>query len=299
MMNYKKYALIVAAICLVGYLRTETVAAGAGKKKVQQQDQQEKSYRKLKDVAYSRDDKENVMDCYIPTNYENAKVIVYLHGSGWTGGDKKEFPEMLIEELVGKHKYIVVSANYRLVKDGQNRFPAQMEDINKLFTFLLRNASRYHFNGKEFALMGGSAGAHLAMLYAYGYDSAKLVKTVIDFWGPTDLADKSVWDENKDAAAKVMNLLGVTDPAAQICKDASPYYRVTKSTGVPTILFHGGQDPLVPVVQADKMYKKLVELDIPAQYEYYPDEKHGMRGAAGMEVFIKTMAWLDKYFPAS
>lgn len=34
----------------------------------------------------------------------------------------------------------------------------------------------------------------------------------------------------------------------------SPYYRITKETGVPAILFHGGQHLLVPVNQADKMY---------------------------------------------
>ena len=256
------------------------------------------SYRRLLNVSYSKDDPENIMDAYIPANYDSCKVIVYLHGSGWTGGDKDEFPQMMIEELVGKRKYILVSANYRLIKDGKNRFPSQMEDVSKLFSFLTRNAEKYNYNGKEYALMGGSAGAYLAMLYAYGYDSLKQVKTVIDFWGPTDLADQAVFDENKDAEAKVINLLGTSDPKAQIRYNASPYYRVTKETGVPTILFHGGKDPLVPISQADKMYKKLQELNIPSQFEYYPNEQHGMRGAAGVEVFIKTLSWLNKYFPA-
>lgn len=293
---YKKYGLLVLGlVCIATSIQAQTTTADPQTKT---EAVKLPSYRQLRDVRYSKDDKENVMDAYIPRDYDNAKVIVYLHGSGWTGGDKKEFPEVLIEELVGRQKYIVVSANYRLVKDGMNRFPAQMEDITKLLSFLSHNAAKYHFNGKEFALMGGSAGAHLAMLYAYGYDSARLVKTVVDFWGPTDLADKAVREENKEADAKVTNLLGVADPTAQICLDASPYYRVTKATGVPTLLFHGGQDPLVPVGQADKMYKKLQELDIPAQYEYYPEEKHGMRGAAAMDVFTKTLAWLNKYFPA-
>lgn len=255
-------------------------------------------YRRLLNVSYSKDDPENIMDAYIPSNYDSCKVIVYLHGSGWTGGDKNEFPEMLIDELVGKRKYMVVSANYRLIRDGKNRFPSQMEDVRKLFSFLTRSAEKYHLNGNEFALMGDSAGAYLAMLYAYGYDSLKQVKTVVDFWGPTDLADKAVREENADADAKVVNLLGTSDTKAQICLDASPYYRVTKETGVPTILFHGGKDPLVHVSQADKMYKKLLSLNIPAQYEYYPNEQHGMRGAAGVDVFIKTLAWLNKYFPA-
>lgn len=256
------------------------------------------SYRKLLNVSYSKDDAENILDAYIPANYDSCKVIVYLHGSGWTGGDKDELPQMMIEELVGKRKYILVSANYRLIKDGKNRFPSQMEDVRKLFSFLTRNAEKYNYSGKEYALMGGSAGAYLAMLYAYGYDSLKQVKTVVDFWGPTDLADKAVLTENKDAEAKVANLLGTSDPDAQIRREASPYYRISRESGVPTILFHGGKDPLVHISQADKMYKKLQELNIPSQYEYYPNEQHGMRGAAGVEVFMKTLSWLNKYFPA-
>ena len=256
------------------------------------------SYRKMLDIAYSKDDKENTMDAYFPHSFTNAKVIVYLHGSGWTGGDKSELPEMLIDELVGKQNYIVISANYRLIRDGKNRFPAQMEDVSKLFSFIAASAKKYHFNGNEIALMGGSAGGLMAMLYAYGYDTAKQVKTVIDFWGPTDLADKAVRANNRDADEKVTNLLGTADATAKICFDASPFYRLTKETGVPTILFHGGRDPLVPVSQADKMYKKLLALNIPARYEYYPDEKHGMKGAAGLDVFIKTVGWLKNYFPA-
>ncbi|HRQ50105.1 MAG TPA: alpha/beta hydrolase, partial [Agriterribacter sp.] len=116
-----------------------------------------------------------------------------------TRGDKSEFPRQLIEELVGKRGYIVVSMNYRLVKDGQDRFPAQIEDVTKALAFISKNAGKYEYNGNEYALMGGSAGAHLAMLYAYGYDHAKQVKTVIDLWGPTDFTDKSVRPDGSDA----------------------------------------------------------------------------------------------------
>jgi glycerophosphoryl diester phosphodiesterase len=238
------------------------------------------------------------MDAYLPSDYEDARVIVYLHGGGWTGGDKSEFPKALVEELVGKRKYIVVSMNYRLVKDGKNLFPAQVEDISKALKLISGNAKKYHYRANEFALMGGSAGAHLAMLYAYGYDGDHQIKTVVDFWGPTDLADKAVRADNPDADSKVVALLGVADPQAQICHDASPYYRVSKETGVPTILFHGGEDPLVHYTQAEKMYKKLLELGIPAEYDFYPHDKHGMAPASAVDVFTKTLAWLEKYYPA-
>ena len=295
----KKYILLLCIECCLFHVHGQTTVTGTETKMPLAKEAIPKLYRSFLNVPYSRDDKENLLDAYIPLNYENSKVIVYLHGSGWTGGDKNEFPEMLINELAGKRKYILVSANYRLIKDGKNRFPSQMEDVSKLFSYLTLNAEKYHYKNDAFALMGGSAGAYLAMLYTYGYDSAKQVKTVVDFWGPTDLTDKAVREENKDANDKVVNLLGVTDSQEKICFEASPFYRVTKETGVPTILFHGGKDPLVHVSQADKMYKKLLSLDIPAQYEFYPNEGHGMKGSAGIDVFIKTLSWLNKYFPVN
>lgn len=255
------------------------------------------AYRHLPDVAYGQDSY-NTFDAYIPEGKDNPRVIVYLHGGGWTGGDKKEFPVAMIDELVGKRKYILVTMNYRLVKDGKNHFPVQMDDIAQALDFIASYADRYHYNGREFALMGGSAGGHLAMLYAYGYDSARRIKTVVDFWGPSDLADKAVRSENKEADSKVVNLLGVADPQSPACFAASPYYRLTRTTGVPTILFHGGEDPLVDYHQSERLYEKLRSLGIPAQYEFYPHEKHGVGPAAAADVFQKTLVWLDKYYPS-
>jgi dipeptidyl aminopeptidase/acylaminoacyl peptidase len=124
------------------------------------------------------------------------------------------------------------------------------------------------------------------------------VKAVVDFWGPTDLSDKAVRNDNKDADSKVVNLLGVADPRSPICIAASPYLRITKESGVPTILFHGGEDPLVHVSQAEKMYQKLLSLNIPAQLEIYPHEKHGMSPEAAIDAFGKMLVWLEKYYPA-
>ncbi len=183
-----------------------------------------------------------------------------------------------------------------MVKDGKHRFPAQIDDITEALAFVSSYAEKYHYNGHEFALMGGSAGAYLALEYAYGYDSARRIKAVVDFWGPTDFADKTVRTESGDS--KVANFLGVSDPSAPICTSASPYYRLTKNTGVPTILFQGGEDPLVHYTQSEKLYKKLVSLDIPAQYEFYPHEKHGVGPASAADVFQKTLVWLDKYYPS-
>ncbi|MBX2923347.1 MAG: alpha/beta hydrolase fold domain-containing protein [Chitinophagaceae bacterium] len=258
-----------------------------------------KTYREFKNIKYGdAPDGENTFDAYIPQNLkEGAKVIIYIHGGGWSGGDKSEFPRQLIEELTGRRGYVVASVNYRLVKNGNNRFPAQIEDVKKVLEFITKNAKKYRYNGNEYALMGGSAGGHLAMLYAYGYDEKKQVKTVVDLWGPTDLTDKSVRPDGSNADNTVINFLGEKDHNAAITRQASPAYYLTKETGVPTILFHGAEDPLVHVSQAENLYKKLQELEIPAQLEIYPNEKHGVGPASVIDVFAKTIAWLEKYYP--
>ncbi len=258
------------------------------------------SYIVLKDVKYgSAPNGENTLDAFVPrTHNYSTKLVVYIHGGSWVAGNKSEFPRQLVDELVGKLGYAVVSINYRLVKDGNNRFPAQIEDVEKALQYLSKNAKKFQYDGNSFALMGGSAGGHLAMLYAYGHDPKKQVKTVVNLWGPTDLTDKMVRADGSDADNTVIRFLGEKDPNAQIAKDASPSYFLTKETGVPTILFHGGEDPLVHVSQAENLYKKLQSLGITSQFELYPKEKHGMSAAASVDVFAKMIEWLKKYYPA-
>ena len=258
------------------------------------------TYQSLLDVSYGdAEGKDNLLDAYYPDNHNSStKLIVYIHGGSWNRGDKSEFPKQLIDDLVGEKGYMVVSINYRLVKDGKNLFPAQIEDVKKALAFLSGKAARYGFNGNEFALIGGSAGAHLAMLYAYKHDPKKQVKTVLNLWGPTDLTDKSVRADGSDANNTVIRFLGDADPKSQICVDASPLLHLTKESAVPTISFHGVEDPLVNVSQAENLHKKLQSLGVLTQLELYPKEKHGMSPSAAVDVFAKMIAWLDKQYPA-
>lgn len=288
---------------LIAYLNKSGLRNGLGKDLAKEDPYakyKKKAYRELKNIKYGKAPRdENMFDAYFPKEMQpGARVIVYIHGGGWNGGDKEEVPRQLVEELVGRRGYIVVSMNYRLVKNGNNHFPAQIDDIKEALAFISKNAKKYEYNGNEYALMGGSAGAHLAMLYAYGYDDGKQVKTVIDLWGPTDLTDKTARPEGSDVDKAVTNFLGEKDVQAQIAKDASPAYRLTKETAVPTILFHGGEDPVVDVSQAQNLYKKLLELDTPAQLEIYPGEKHGVGPAAAIDIFNKVYSWLEQYYPS-
>lgn len=238
----------------------------------------------------------NLLDLYLPKNNSaNTKLIIYVHGGSWKWGSKNDFPKILVSTLTTKG-YGVAAINYRLLREGKNRFPAQIEDLKNAIAFLTANASTYGYNGKEFALLGVSAGAHLSLSYTYKYDTQKQIKTVIDIVGPTDLTDK-VFRENPSASNTINQFLGDTNTQAAIAVDASPIYHLKKETGVPTIIFHGESDELVNVNQSKELYKKLQALGIQSQLELYPGETHEMRKSL-FSIYTKLGVWLQKVYPA-
>lgn len=257
-------------------------------------------YDSFLDVAYGdAQGTANLLDAYLPKQRDhNTKVIVYIHGGGWKYGDKKQFPKKWIAELVGKRKYALASINYRLVNDGQNTFPEQIDDIKKALAFISSYAGEYKYDGDSFALIGASAGAHLALLYAYGYNGNKLVKTVIDIFGPTDLTDPTVRKPGTEINNIIEEYLSVNKNDSHFAKQASPYFRLTPDSGVPTIIFHGVVDELVPVNQSEKLHAKLKELKIPVQMNLYPGKGHEFTSDMAADVNSKIMSWLEKYYPA-
>ncbi|WP_435355710.1 alpha/beta hydrolase fold domain-containing protein [Emticicia sp. SJ17W-69] len=240
----------------------------------------------------------NLLDIYLPKNHSSStKLIIFIHGGFWSKGGKNQLPKPLINMLVTQKGYGMVSINYRLVKENDNRFPAQIEDVSKAIEFLSKKGDSLAYNQNEFALLGASAGAHLALLYAYAFDTKKQIKTVIDIVGPTDLSDSLVRNNNELANITITKFLGESNPKAKIAHDASPIFQLSKESGVPTIIFHGENDEVVHVNQAKALYQKLTSLGIQTQIELYPNETHEMKKSL-MSVFSTMSQWLEKVYPA-
>ncbi|MEI9944726.1 MAG: alpha/beta hydrolase [Chitinophagaceae bacterium] len=75
-------------------------------------------------VTYGSDARQK-MDIYLPAGRttSNTKVIVLIHGGGWTEGDKADFApfiSLIQEKLAG---YAIFNINYRLSASGSNIFP--------------------------------------------------------------------------------------------------------------------------------------------------------------------------------
>ena len=87
-----------------------------------------------------------------------APLAVFVHGGAWRSGSKQRMP---LTGLV-RDGFAVASADYRLTPVA--RFPAQIHDLKAAIRFLRAKQDDYGYDAQRLAIVGTSAGGHLAAL---------------------------------------------------------------------------------------------------------------------------------------
>lgn len=246
-----------------------------------QQTEQAKLFQKpipaktILNVPYGNDTLQR-MDVYLPANrsVDSTKVMLLIHGGGWIGGDKSEFAAAITILQQKLPHYALVNINYRLANQVANHFPTQEQDVHAALNAIIDSAADYQIS-KDVILLGASAGAHLALLQAYKY-TTPVVRAVISFFGPTDMADIYNRSYYKDGLALLVGGTPATTPDK--FAQTSPLNFAGKQQ-VPTLLLHGGKDGLVPVSQSKALKEKLDKAGVPAELVVYPEGGHGWQGA--------------------
>jgi len=109
-------------------------------------------------VSYGADPA-NVLDFYQANGEGPRPLLVYIHGGGWIGGDKKQAEAKFRPFLDKGISYAAI--NYRLT--GQAPLPAPVHDAARAIQFLRSKANTWNINPDRIALTGGSAGACTSM----------------------------------------------------------------------------------------------------------------------------------------
>jgi acetyl esterase/lipase len=119
----------------------------------------------IKNIEYKNiNGKSLQLDIYKPKNLSRpAPLLVFIHGGGWRGGVRSDYLVYLV--AFAKKGYMTATVSYRLLKDGP--YPACAEDITDAVRWFYNNGEKYGYDPDRIALIGGSAGAHLALLAAY------------------------------------------------------------------------------------------------------------------------------------
>ncbi|MBE9605305.1 alpha/beta hydrolase [Acetobacteraceae bacterium H6797] len=90
-------------------------------------------------------------------------LVVFIHGGGWRTGDLERGTGAKAGWFTGQG-YAFATLNYRLVPEAT--VAQEAEDVAAAIGLLRREAGRLGFDPDRVALMGHSAGAHLAALVA-------------------------------------------------------------------------------------------------------------------------------------
>lgn len=242
------------------------------------------------------------LDIYQPPNIKKSRpAIIFIHGGSWNWGKRSDYLVYLLD--FAKRGWITATVTYRLRK--QAKFPAAVEDVNCAVKWIKTHAAEYKIDAENIAIVGGSAGAHLAMLTAFTADSLQFstdcenrgsatVRALVDIYGPVDLTvDYAISNKN------VQKFLGgtFTDIPA-IYATASPINYLHKNIP-PTLILHGSIDKLVPIEQSELLTARLQSLGVPVEFYPLPGWPHAMDLALHANRYVQNRMtqFFEKYIP--
>lgn len=239
------------------------------------------------DIEYAQADGVSLkLDLHLP-KAAHPPVIVYVHGGAWRAGSKADVP---IAGLVDRG-FAIASVDYRL--STQARFPAQIYDLKAAIRFLRAQAVPLNLDMRHIAIIGSSAGGHLAALVGVTnnhqelegtvgnhLDQSSAVQAIVSFYGASNL--QSILSQSTAHGLKVrvpalQDLLGSRpDENLALARLASPVFQVD-AKDPPLLLIHGDADPQMPVQQTQELLKAYEEKHLSVQCFILPGSKHGGR----------------------
>jgi len=280
----KYFLLVVFSVTVLASCQKSVDTGGGGSNSLPAQTQL--------NVAYGSDANQK-MDIYLPAGRASVttKVIVMIHGGAWSSGDKADFTDFVDTIRNRQPDYAIFNINYRLATGTANAFPTQENDVKTVLDFIFGKTGEYHISQK-FVLLGASAGGQLALLQGYKYTSPVKPKAIADFFGPTDMVDlyNSTTPFGQPLLASIVGGTPTSNPT--IYQQSSPINFVTAQSP-PTIIFHGGLDPVVPPAESAALAAKLQLMGVTNQYILYPTETHATFSSANLtDAFNKLQAFL-------
>jgi acetyl esterase/lipase len=136
-------------------------------------------------ITYATPDGEPLeADLYTPEASAPTPVVIQVHGGAWKGGLRRSC--RFIGPYLAAAGYLVMSIDYRLVRGAANRYPAAVDDVRAAIAYVHAHAAALNADVTRLALMGDSAGGHLAALVAL--TDVAHVKALVGVFGVYDLA---------------------------------------------------------------------------------------------------------------
>jgi acetyl esterase/lipase len=240
-------------------------------------------------------------DHYRPVRETAATpAVVFVHGGGWMRGDPSQAAGNALH--FAREGIATVSISYRLAP--ASRFPAPLDDVRHGLRWVRAHARELGIDPERLALLGVSAGAHLAVLAHLAHDMADLAP---DLPGPLREVSESVrcviahygpYDIGRRRSAMVDALMGERAADAEWTRLASPLAHAARATA-PMLLIHGTADQLVSWRESERMHAALQEAGKASELLLLDGAPHAFqvdwRGEANQRANVAMDAFLDRH----
>jgi len=258
-------------------------------------------------IPYAKDTlKKHLLDIYLPANAtSNTPLVIWVHGGGWMSNDKYAdmgYMANTVRTFIEKG-YALASIDYRHSTTAP--FPAQILDCNEAIEFLYANSSKYKLDKDKIALIGFSAGGHLASVvalalnnnipefYPAGKKPSFKLKLVLDFYGPSDFLSLVGAADPEVTTDPVSRLLGASPiKRPDLSKRASPVTYVDKNDP-PFFIVHGEKDESVPYQQSVLLQSYLDLAKVRNELTIVKGAPHYGEMFDVEEIRVKLFAFLD------
>jgi acetyl esterase/lipase len=251
-------------------------------------------YRLVPNVVYLRaGGHELLLDVYQSRTADGpAPTMMYIHGGGWTNGNKEASALTFLPYL--EMGWNVVNVEYRMADTAHA--PAAVEDCRCALRWIYRNAERFNVDVNRIVVTGNSAGGHLSLTTGMVTADAGLDRQCPGdrnrTWstGTTSMADLQVAAIiNWYGIADVVGLmegppgtsgnfteawLGSRSDRADVARRVSPLTYVRN--GLPPVLsIHGDADSIVPYDHSVRLHEALERAGVPNELVTIEGGGHG------------------------
>lgn len=254
--------------------------------------------RKSFDTTYGTD-KRNTMSVRLPDNITSeTPMVLFMHGGAWTSGDKKDVA--IVQEVFAKSNIASASINYRYASPTIH-YTDLMKDVGNAVDYIQNHKTEWGLSGSKITIGGISAGAHMALLYTYAYDTNNDIDAVISLAGPTDLTNTEMLDTavKNNMINFVQWLVNDTyTKGSPLGKNFAAVSPIKHIKNVPTLLIQGNKDSIVLYNQSTMLNTALEDAGIPHKLITIPGANHDLglgNPKYATQIATETINWIKKY----
>lgn len=248
------------------------------------------------------------MDLHIPAG-GTAPVLIYIHGGAFIAGshhvDDVVHPHAAIRKGFVDAGYAFASIDYRYA--GEGPFPMGLHDCLAAVRWIRAYGSGIGIDVSRIAVLGESAGGHLAAFVGLnptapelvgsvgGLDVSSHVDVCVPWYAPLEIGAHAGAGGDRDWLPDDYLIGARADARPDLARLASPLHHVGTTRPAPMLLQHGDADALVPLSESQRMHAAMTAAGHTCELDVVPGGDHAFFEVDCTPIVARAVAFCDRH----